>query len=238
MSTAASGPKVTVFGLPYAGGNMWSYRALEKSLPPGVTLTGIELPGRGRRSNEPLATSIELLADDVAGQIGSRADGPYALFGHSMGALLGLLAIRRLALTARPLPQVFFVSGCEAPTTRTPRRRYALGPQEFIDMLHEMGGCPPEVLADQELLDFFEPILRADFQAFETWPVVSGPPVDVRIVVSRGTEDEVSEEAARAWGLETKHPIAYTEFPGGHFFLLQHWPAIGAMIREHLKATR
>jgi surfactin synthase thioesterase subunit len=238
MSTAVSGAKFTVFGLPYAGGNMWSYRPLEKSLPPGVTLTGIELPGRGRRSNEPLATSIDTLADDVAAQIRSRADGPYALFGHSMGALLGLLTIRRLAQSSQPLPEVFFVSGCEAPAMRTPRRRYALGPQEFIDMLHEMGGCPPEVLADQELLDFFEPILRADFQAFETWPAVSGPKIDVPIVVSRGSEDEVSEEAARAWGLETRHPITYAEFSGGHFFLLQHWPAIGAMIRDHVKVPR
>jgi surfactin synthase thioesterase subunit len=101
-----------------------------------------------------------------------------------------------------------------------------------------MGGCPPEVLADRELLEFFEPILRADFQAFETWPVVSGPPIDVPIVVSRGSEDEVSEAAARAWALETRHPITYTEFAGGHFFILQHWAAIGSMIREHLKVAR
>jgi len=226
---------ITLFALPYAGGNMWSYRRLEASLPPTIKLTGIELPGRGRRSAEPLATSIDALADDVSRQLRARAGGRYALFGHSMGALLGLLTIRRLAEASQPLPEVFFVSGCEAPTKRTPRRRYALGTREFLDMLHEMGGCPPEVLADQELLDLFEPVLRADFQAFETWPEVSGPPLDVPIVAMRGTEDEVSEDAARAWGLETRHPMTYTEFPGGHFFLLQHWPAIGSIIRAHLK---
>lgn len=233
MSTAAT-ETLTLFGLPYAGGNMWAYRALEASLPPGVKLVGLELPGRGRRGNEPLAKSLDALADDVARQIQARATGRYAIFGHSMGGLVGLLTVRRLAQAGVPLPEVFFVSGCEAPSMQTRRRRHLLSPTEFVDMLREMGGCPPDVLADRELLEFFEPILRADFQAVETWEPVSGPAIDVPLVVLRGTEDEVSQESARAWAKESTRPSSFAEFEGGHFFILQHWPAIASIIKTHL----
>lgn len=234
--TDAKGRTVTLFGVPYAGGNMWAYRPLEAALPAGVTLAGLELPGRGRRSAEPLATSLEALADDVFGQIRARAAGRYALFGHSMGALVGLLAARRLAQAALPLPEVFFVSGCEAPSAQTRRRRHELPPQEFVEVLREIGGCPPDVLADRELLEFFEPILRADFQAVETWIPVSGPPIDVPLVVLRGAADEASEGAARAWARESTRPCRVVEFDGGHFFILQHWPAVGSIIQEHLES--
>jgi len=227
-----------LFCIPYAGGNAWSYRALERSLSPAVTLEGLELPGRGRRGLEPLCASLEELADDVFRQIQQRGlTGPYALYGHSMGALLAFLAAQRIRAAGFARPQALFLSGSSAPAAREVRRRHLLPPAEFKTMLRELGGCPPQVLDDPELLDFFEPILRADFKAVETWQRGDQPPLDIPLVVMSGLEDDSDAGDAGGWASETTAECRLLEFSGDHFFILRHWDQIGATIQRQLTAA-
>ena len=226
---------MNLYCVPYAGGNMWAYRPLEALLPPEIAVAGLELPGRGRRSDEPLAASLEEVADDVFDQLcAGSSPGPYALLGHSMGALLVLLAARRLQAAGLPMPEALFLSASEGPSALTPRRRHSLPHAEFIEMLREMGGCPPEVLRDPALVEFFEPILRADFRAVETWPASSGPKVDVPLTVMIGRDDDVSQDAAQAWARETTRDCRVLTFDGDHFFIHQHWAAIGDVICDRV----
>jgi surfactin synthase thioesterase subunit len=229
---------VNLFTVPYAGGNAWAYRGLEAHLRPAVTVTGVELPGRGRRSHEPLMSSLEQLADDVFQQIRPQiARGPYAFFGHSMGGLLAFLASRRIQHAGLPMPAALFVSGSEAPSAQAARERHRLTTPAFVTMLRDMGGCPPEVLADRELIAFFEPVLRADFKAVETWNAAPGEPLGIPLTVMIGRDEEVTEATARPWAAETTGPFAFHTFEGNHFFIVQHWNAIAALIREQLSGT-
>ncbi len=224
-----------LFCIPYAGGNAWSYRALERSLASGITLEGLELPGRGRRGLEPLCPSLEILADDVFGQIEQRARaGRYALYGHSMGALLAYLTAQRIRAAGLARPEALFLSGSRAPAARQARQRHRLPPPEFKSMLRDLGGCPPQVLDDPELLDFFEPILRADFKAVETWQRSEQAPLDIPLVVMSGSEDDSDAGDAGGWASETTAECRLLEFSGDHFFILRHWDEIGATIQRQL----
>lgn len=224
-----------LFCIPYAGGNAWSYRALERFVSPGITLEGLELPGRGRRGLEPLRASLDELADDVFRQIEARGvTGPYAIYGHSMGALIAYLVAQRIRRAGLKSPAALFLSGSSGPSALPVRTRHLLAKAEFVTMLRELGGCPPQVLDDAELLDFFEPILRADFKAVETWKPDGATPLDVPFVVMSGDRDEVTLAEANAWAAETTAPCQVLEFSGDHFFILQHWEAIGAAIQRQL----
>ncbi|MGE0446801.1 MAG: thioesterase II family protein [Vicinamibacterales bacterium] len=226
---------MTLYCFPFAGGNAWSYRPLQAKLSPRVTVDGLELPGRGRRSAEPLCPSLEQLADDLVAQLRPRLSAePFAFYGHSMGALLALLTARRLREHGLPQPGVLIVSGSDAPSVMPERRRHLLPPAEFVAMLQELGGCPPQVLEDRELLAFFEPILRADFQAVETWDRRAEAPLAAPIVALIGADDETSAEGARAWAGETGAACETHEYPGGHFFILDHWDALARLIEEQL----
>jgi surfactin synthase thioesterase subunit len=97
-----------------------------------------------------------------------------------------------------------------------------------------MGGCPPEVLRDRELLEFFEPVLRADFQAVETWESRGGGPLAVPVTVMIGRDDEVSEANARLWSRETTMPVRMHLFDGNHFFLLAEWARIASIVEAQL----
>ncbi|MDP2320777.1 MAG: alpha/beta fold hydrolase [Acidobacteriota bacterium] len=224
-----------LFCIPYAGGNAWSYRALERFVSPEIALDGLELPGRGRRGVEPLRASLDELADDVFRQVAARAvTGRYAIYGHSMGALLAYLAAHRIRRAGLPPPEALFLSGSSAPASLPARRRHLLPPPEFVAMLRELGGCPPQVLEDAELIEFFEPILRADFKAVETWQRPEAPPLDLPFVVMVGDGDEAGAAEAAGWAAETTAPCRVLEFSGDHFFILRHWEAIGSAIQRQL----
>jgi medium-chain acyl-[acyl-carrier-protein] hydrolase len=78
-----------LFCLPYAGGGASVYRAWAGLLPAEIELCVIQLPGREQRIGEPAYTSMPDLVAALAEQLAPwAADLPYALFGHSLGALV------------------------------------------------------------------------------------------------------------------------------------------------------
>ena len=231
-----SGDSVSLFCFPYAGGNSFAYRALQDLQPPGVRIEGVELPGHGRRSGEPLCTSLERLADDAFHQLREQTrSGRYAFFGHSMGASLAFLTARRLRHAGFPLPEAVILSGRDAPSVKQRKQRHLLAREPFFVELRELGGCPPQILEDAELLAYFEPILRADFEAIETWDPAPEPPLDVPFTVVIGHDDDVSEQSARQWSVETTRPLQLHQFSGDHFFINRHWPEIMTIITNRLQ---
>lgn len=191
----------------------------------------MELPGRGRRAGEALRYSLEELADDAYAQLRGNLDkGRYALFGHSMGAALAYLCLLRIRSAGLPLPEALFLSGKAAPGVIQDKGRHRLPRPEFLEMLRAMGGCPPEILQHQELIDYFEPILRADFQAIETWRHRQEEPLQVPLVVLVGRDDEVTRDKATAWSQVTSGEFRLHEFDGDHFFIQRHWQHIASLI--------
>jgi surfactin synthase thioesterase subunit len=84
----------------------------------------------------------------------------------------------------------------------------------------ELGGIPEDI--DEELLNFFEPIIRADFQAIETYQHEERKPIDVPITVSIGKNENVTLELAQTWDKETINDVKVFEYPGNHFFIFEN----------------
>ncbi|MDQ3191153.1 MAG: alpha/beta fold hydrolase [Bacteroidota bacterium] len=232
--------KINLYCLPFAGGSSYSYNVFTPHLSSNVNLVPVELPGRGKRSREALLNEADLMADDVFAKIKSNlvSGVPYAIFGHSMGGLLGYLLTRKILENNLPLPLHLFISGRSGPSYNDDREKYYLLPkQEFRDKLKELGGSPKEVLENDDLMDFFEPILRADFQVVETYNHQEEAPFSVPASIMIGDEDKISLEAARLWQKETSQPIKLHSFTGGHFFVFQHLTSICKIISAELDNT-
>ncbi|HKX29143.1 MAG TPA: alpha/beta fold hydrolase [Blastocatellia bacterium] len=232
---------VNLFCFPFAGGNAHSYQELAAHLPESIRMVPVELPGRGRRADERLRKNLMELVDDLLPQVSDRGPEPYALFGHSMGASLAHELTRRLtdrrAGGIAP-PVHLFVSGRQAPIVPPKHRRWDLPRSEFLNMLRRLGGCPPELLEDDELMEFFEPILRADFEAVESHVAGPAAPFETPITVLIGDRDEVTPEEADHWQQETTHPITVSRLTGGHFFLFDHWARVAALITSKILPLR
>lgn len=218
---------LTVFCLPFAGGGAHSYVEFQRHANAGVRIVGLDLPGRGRRFSEPLLTRLPSMADDVFAKIRDRLHGNYAIFGHSLGAWIGYLLVGRIIREHSPLPSHLFVSGREGPSVRTQERNLHLLPRvDFIEAMRRFEGVTSEVLENRELMELFEPVLRADFQALDTYVYVKGAPFDIPITVMRGRDEHVTRADAQQWQEETTREISLMEFPGGHFFIFKSAPEI------------
>jgi len=203
-----------------------------------VAFRPLELPGRGRRHHEPLRTSFDSLTGDLLAQMLPLAQkAPYALFGHSMGALLALLCAIQAPQSGMPRPRALFLSAAAAPIDWEecrPASMASLPSRQLWDQVAGMGGLPDCVAASTELLAYLEPILRADFAAFESWHPAPMAPLPVPITVFLGDHDSVTEQQGRKWRRLTTNTFRMHTFPGNHFYLQDHWRDLAACISRTL----
>lgn len=228
--------KLNLYFLPFAGGSKYSYHNFVKNAPAEINIIPVEIPGRGSRFREQLLTNIHEIADDVFSQICDGLDVPYGIYGHSMGSLLGYLVTKRILAKGLPAPLHLFFTGASAPSVEKDTvMRYLLPKEEFRAELKQLGGSPDEILSDDNLMDFFEPILRADFEAVETYDYQPTEPFSLPVHIIIGTNEKVTYEDAIKWQEETLQKIKVQQLPGGHFFIFDFVPEIINLISENFK---
>jgi surfactin synthase thioesterase subunit len=233
-------PKV-LFAIPYAGGNSLVYRNLKPLLGDEIDLVALEPPGRGKRLKDPLLTDIESIALDMYEQIKHYAnERSFALLGHSMGALLAYL-ITRLSESDTPgRVEHIFCSAHGAPSVPKVAHldilHYKAATEDFWAYIESLGALPPELKEHQELMNFFEPIVRADIQALECYRYQNpSEPLDIPITVFYGTLDvETPIHALIPWQNETKYSIEFNPQKGGHFAFFDEINHVGTIIRKTL----
>ncbi|HEX8282691.1 MAG TPA: alpha/beta fold hydrolase [Pyrinomonadaceae bacterium] len=227
-----------LFCVPYAGGGCRVFQSWAAALPPEVELCAVELPGRGSRLHEPPLTDFAALIDALAEAARPYLDKPFALFGHSLGALVSFELARRLLKESGPRCEHLFASGCRAPQVRREAKpTSALPDAEFIEELRGLNGTPAEVLAHPELMGLMLPALRADFALNEKYTYAPGPPLPVPLTAYSGADDHgsVSPEKMAAWREQTSASFSQRTFPGGHFFIHTAQAALLRDISEKLQ---
>jgi medium-chain acyl-[acyl-carrier-protein] hydrolase len=217
-----------LFCLPYAGGGASAYRLWPEGLPSFVEVCPVQLPGRERRTREPLFTEGPPLVEAIGQAILPLLNKPFALFGHSLGAMLSFELARYLRRRHGIEPLQLFVSGRGAP--QLPARElpiHALPEKEFIAELANYEGTPQEVLEHAELMQLLLPILRADFRINETYTYTPGIALGCPLSAFGGQLDQkVSREELEGWGAQTTADFSVRMYPGGHFFTHTDRPSL------------
>lgn len=211
-----------LFCFPHAGVGASTYRAWPRSLSQAdLGVLPVQLPGRENRMGEPALRAVEPVVEALVRCVADRLDRPYALFGHSMGALVAFEFARRLRELGAPPPVHLFVSGRIAPQLADPRQKlHDLPDAELCARLADLGGLPAAVLADPALLGLLLPLLRADLAVNENYRYRPAPPLPVPITAFGGEHDpKVTEAELRAWAEQTDDQFTAHLLPGGHFFV-------------------
>jgi len=211
-----------LFCLPHAGAGASTYRTWSAALSPaGVGVTPVQLPGRENRFGERALDRLEPIVDAVTKTIMPHSDRPFALFGHSMGALIAFEVTRSLRRRGAAPPAHLYVSGRMAPQLREHRPvLHELSDRDLVAELRELGGIHRAVLRNRELLALHLPVVRADLAVNETYRHQPELPLDVPITAFGGDADpKVDESELLAWRTQTAGPFRAQLLPGGHFFL-------------------
>ena len=222
----------TIFCIPFAGGSAAVYRPLAELMPPDIEVCPIELPGRATRIREQPFTHATLLATAIAQALRPFVHRPYSIFGYSLGALMALEVARQIRREQRPLPEHLFVAARHAAHLPSPHpTRYKRTDAELIEELRHLGGTPAEVLANQDLLQFLLPFLRADFTLDDTYEHQNEPALCCPLTAFGGLEDPgVSRPSLEAWRVHSTGVCRAYLYPGGHFFIPEAWPRIAEAI--------
>jgi medium-chain acyl-[acyl-carrier-protein] hydrolase len=220
ISRAEPSPRLRLFCVPHAGGGTSSFRGWARSFPPGVQLVPVQLPGRESRVEELPFVRLAPLVSALTEAVGPYVDVPFALFGHSMGALVCFELARYLRRAYGVAPVHLFVSGAPAPqlSVRHPAM-HELSTPALLGELRRLGGTPDEVLNSEELMRMLVPVLRADLQIVETYSYFADAPLSCPISAFGGLGDaRVTRDELAAWRVQTAGEFTQQMVPGGHFF--------------------
>jgi medium-chain acyl-[acyl-carrier-protein] hydrolase len=210
-----------LFCFPYAGGSASFFHSWADEFPPGVCVCAVQLPGReGRSAEEPLR-HVAPLARQLTAELKPLLDTPFAVFGHSIGALVGFEFIRQLRREGLPQPLCFVASGLRAPQlVGTLPPLYDLPEPELLGWLSQLDGTPRELLEDRELIASVMPTLRADLTVAASYVYEEEPPLGCNLSAYGGVADPgVSRDMLAAWATHTSGRFRLRMFPGGHFYL-------------------
>lgn len=231
---------LTLFCLPYAGASAVVYQPWRRWAPSWLAVEPVELPGHGSRLGEPLRDEFDVLVEQLADELAPRLPMNYALFGHSLGALIAYELAHAFAARGMPAPAALFVSGASAPSRRDDGRyRGLVGEERLKEELRCLGGTSDEVLDDAELMALMLPVLAADFRLCASFVRRERTPLACPLHVFGGTRDAtVPLPTLAAWQRETCGEFSCETFDGGHFFIKSHeralWRRFESLVAQRL----
>ncbi|MFJ4910009.1 thioesterase II family protein [Streptomyces sp. NPDC093249] len=229
----------TLLFVHHAGGSAAAFAPLPRHLPTDWRLLAVDLPGRLMAMGEGGCRSTTEAVAWLAPLTRQLLDGPYGVFGHSMGALVAYELARELSRDGRP-PVWVGLSGAPAPGHRPDRaQRHLWSRERLTRFMRELGGTPEEVLAVPDLVGPMVEALRGDLAVVDTYEERPGPPLEMPLSLFTGADDPVAHPALAApWADRTTAPAEQHSWPGGHFYLYEHAAAVCRTVVRDITAAR
>lgn len=222
--------------LPYAGGSAQIFRnKFEKYLDYTIKLLPIELPGRGVRFGEKMITDFPKLVKELLPQVHDAIDSgdEYSLLGYSMGCKIIYEMYYEIVKMHWKKPELLFF--CAAAPPEIPFERKKKDNLSIIAEMKRLGGTSNEVFANQDILDIFLPIMRADMQLLESYQYIGHrEKIKIPIVVQYGCFDYDIREYINKWKEYTEDKCHLYEYNGGHFFINNNSIKMAEIINRHL----
>jgi medium-chain acyl-[acyl-carrier-protein] hydrolase len=212
-------PALRLLCLPYAGGRAQLFGGWPTLLPGDVELAAVQLPGRGARTREPPFTRSGPLVEALADAVEPELEPSYAIFGHSIGALLGYELARRLRGRGLPQPVALIVASSPAPHVMQGGTALAEAAEEaVVEQLQPLGDDSSALSREARAL--LLPYLRADLEVYDTYEHEPGEPLACPIRAFGGRADSVVDrDELEAWGELTTAGCSVRTIPGEHFFM-------------------
>ena len=230
---------IRLFCLPYTGAGSARFFTWARYFPAEIDVCPVQLPGREERLADPPFAEMQRLVYAVAEGVIHALDRPFAIFGHSMGALVGFELARCLRRELGLSPLHLFASGSRAPhMPPADESVHELPDDELLGRVQLMDALTADLLARSEYSELLLPAIRADFTVCGTYAHYDEPPLDCPISALGGTDDPtVSIDHLGAWDTHTARWLLVRLFAGGHLYVNDCPAAIAEVVVHDLMQT-
>lgn len=229
-------PRLRLFCLPYAGAGASVYRNWQQRFQLPIEICAFQLPGRESRFAEIPERSLDPLVSELADELRLFNDLPFAIFGHSMGGLVGFELARRCACASLS-PVHLFVSATPAPDWSDFAPLWHQLPDDLlVQALKDIVCDSSGVLEHAEFRSLILPIVRADMEVCESYKYAVGTRLTCPITAFAGRWDrKVVPAAVAGWKRQTTCRFDLKYIDGAHLYLEDQWRAVIGTIEEHLR---
>ena len=227
-----------LFCFPHAGGAASFFRMWHQWLPDSIEVCPIQLPGRWERIHEPAFRSLEALMEAMTNPLQDYMDKPFALFGHSLGALIAYELVRKIQKVSDGLRLIhLFISSRRAPHVPAPQPYLHLLPDD--QLLTSLSGRSADHKAggrqNLHMQKAFLSVIRNDYEMGETYTYSPGPLLSIPLTVFGGLQDpRLSIEQLQAWQAYTDKSFSIQMFEGKHFYIQNLEKEVIKVIAEKL----
>lgn len=213
---------IRLYCLPHAGGSASAFQPWIGQLD-GIAVCPVQPPGRDTRLGDAPHSGLQPLVEELAEVVRADAgNSPYAVYGHSFGALVGFELVHQIRRDGGPLPVHLLVSGFGAPPMASADAPYGLADEQIVELLRTLGGTPEVFLSDHRALRLILPPMRADLMVRNSYRYRPSPRLDVPITAIAATEDpQVAVEWMAEWRWQTMYHFQLRTLVGGHFAVLE-----------------
>ena len=218
----------TLFCIPYAGGNKNIFSPLTSFIDSYISIKPLELPGHGTRFSEPLLTSIEDMAEDIAEQIIQHNEKVFSILGYSMGSVILYEVYFKLKEYGFNIPQNIIICSKDPIGYYNEFDNIAeMENETFKNFIRKKGATHEEILSNDELWEIVSPILKADFIAIDNYKnFIKRERFHSSLYIFFGEKDNINNENLYRWSLFSSQNTEYKIFNGDHFFLFDNYKEI------------
>ncbi|MFE0350369.1 thioesterase II family protein [Streptomyces griseoluteus] len=217
-------PRPRLFCFHHAGAGVSSFARWQRVFGEHREVMPVLLPGRDARAAEPRITDPGELTAELLSTLGPLLDRPYALYGHSLGALVAHTLTRAVGARGLREPGFVVLGAALPPHLPSPLLPAAFPPDhELLRRLVAQGQLPRAALTEGEGGVWHRralPVIRDDLKLAAALREAGGGPLRVPVLAVAGRDDAVAPvRQVEQWRSYTSAGFALRTIPGDHFFV-------------------
>jgi surfactin synthase thioesterase subunit len=224
--TAVQDNRPAIVFFPFVASNAGFFDKLKAQLESEFKIVVLELPGHGKRLDDPFVASLEEACNDLLEQIQRTVTRATPMFwvGHSMGAYVASACMNVLQKRQQQLPVGFLISDVAAPGQfdtwivgdMTPAQRSEYYSRLGYDVLLEGLDEASKAHADQ--------LIRQDLKLVRNFVDPNQPRIalPVHFLYSTTDSESIKDYWIAGWQSICDHTVESTAFEGGHIDWLEN----------------
>lgn len=206
----------------HAGGLASSFTCIKQYSSADIEIVPYEYSSRGTKWNQAKYQSFEQAVVQISSDIHKLVGNDrYSFFGHSMGAYVALFVAHRMQHVYKHSASNVFVSGQLPPKYHADTKSEELSNEEFVNSLVELGGMDERILSSAEILEFFLPAIRADYNMLDKMEI-DGSHIKLNspiTVLYAKNDNSVKYSRLLKWTEHSLWQADIYQFEGDHFYI-------------------